>query len=392
MNEAAAQDWILIRADGSAPIGVGHIVRCLALADALKAYGYRIRFFCRHVGDTLGSWIADAGHFLTRLPQDGPPPGPDAGEYGRLLGTTEAHDAQSLLAAIDTLTPPAAIVVDHYALGAGWEAAIREGFGCPILAIDDLTREHVADCLVDSTFGRSAQDYAGLLPDGVPVLAGADYAMLRADFAQLRPDILASRDRGFRQKAPARSLLVAMGGGDPHNLTGCLAEMLRPVAAERGLKLIAMIGPAFPHEAQLCELAASSAGTIEVRQNVRDVARLLGAVDLCVGAGGSASLERCCLGLPMISIAIAANQIPLAERLDRAGAIVFGGAVGGRGDGAACAAEFAEMEITHLAGRILDNIGWRERLSLAARDVADGRGAERLARHVHGMVAGGFAV
>ena len=78
-----------------------------------------------------------------------------------------------------------------------------------------------------------------------------------------------------------------------------------------------ILGPAYPHEVELSEFVQSTCLTIKVFFDIQNMARIMAEADLCIGAAGSTSWERCCLGLPTLTFVLAENQ-KIAFELQRA--------------------------------------------------------------------------
>jgi len=259
--------------------GGGHVVRCLALARALEAEGAS----CAFVLSSLG-----------------------AGVLARLGWTGEVHgidDEAERLQTIHGLGADAA-VVDDYSLDAGFEAALA----CPVLAIDDLAdRPHACALLLDSGYGRAEADYAALAP-GARLLLGPHYALLREGFAE--PDRLA--------REHARWVFVSFGLSDVEGITARAIRVLRPLAPET------VFDVALARDARsvdpLRAMAAADAGL--VLHLDADVAPLMRAADLGIGAGGGMVWERRAAGLPQLVVTVADNQRPMAARLAADGVIV----------------------------------------------------------------------
>ncbi|MBL6432528.1 MAG: hypothetical protein HPM95_21450, partial [Alphaproteobacteria bacterium] len=178
--------------------------------------------------------------------------------------------------------------------------------------------------VVDLTLSKSADAYRGRVPDGCTPL-GAEFALLRPDFAELRPQTLAARDAAYAQGRPARHVLINMGWADQPDATGWVIDGLAPLAQAHGLTLHVLIGAAYPHGAQLEERRAAFGPRLEIHRDIRDMAGFLSRMDLAVGAAGSSAWERCCLGLPSVMLVIADNQQAIAHALSEAGAAVNGG-------------------------------------------------------------------
>jgi len=333
----------VFRADASRQLGYGHVMRCLALADALRARGSVCLFVFGQGGDVLADEVAIRGHLALTLP----------------LVADEAADAAATCAVVATTELPCAlrgVVLDHYGLGPAWETAIR-GNGTRLLVIDDLLRSHDCEFLLDPNVIGAENPYRDLVSADCHCFLGPHYAPLRPEFARLR-EIAPIRQKLAR-------ILIFFGGSDPTDETG---KALRGVlAACDSLEVDVAIGFANPNRAALDALVDQSPKTVRLHVQTPRMADLILAADLAIGAGGSASWERCSLKLPTIISVLADNQAALAERLEAAGAAVNLG-------NASCLAP----EDYTAAVRAMDNSRLAA-LSTMAASLTDGLGAGRLA-------------
>lgn len=230
------------------------------------------------------------------------------------LGCAWAEDAEQTIAALGGEQPDW-LIVDHYALDAAWEGAIRP-FVHRIMAIDDLAdRPHDVDLLLDQNLGRLEGDYARWVPPACRLLLGAQYALLRPGFAQLRPQSLARR----RRQGKLEHLLIAMGGVDAGNATGAVLDALPGTGLPADCRITIVLGSQAPWREALREKAAACAWPCELKIDVEDMAALLAECDLAIGAAGTAAWERCSLGVPSILVVLADNQRIVAEALVTAG-------------------------------------------------------------------------
>lgn len=309
---------IAFRADASLQIGTGHVMRCLTLADALREKGGQCTFVCRsHVGHLL-DLVAQRGHKALSLsePQENfnAPADP---VHAAWLGTNWADDAeQTKLALAGQMVDW--LVVDHYALDARWEQALRPQ-AKHIMTIDDLAdRPHACDLLLDQNLGRSAQDYGGLLKGNPTTLIGPLYALLRPEFAALRSQSLARR----QSNPQLRRLLITMGGVDKDNATGQVLAALQSCNLPADLRVTVVMGPYAPWLSQVQAQATQMPRQTEVLVAVNNMAQLMAESDLAIGAAGGTAWECCSLGLPSLVLVLAKNQLPGAVALQKAGAAV----------------------------------------------------------------------
>ena len=316
---------VAFRVDASLQMGTGHVMRCLTLADVLRERGASCTFVSRpHPGHLL-ALVVRRGHQALVLPalQEGAEFKRNGTAHEHWLGTdwaTDAKDTQQTLSAHMGGQPVDWLVVDHYALDARWEEALRPQ-AHRIMAIDDLAdRPHACDLLLDQNLGRSKQDYDGLLKGKTTTLVGPHYALLRPEFAALRAHSLARR----QSNPQLRRLLITMGGVDKDNATGqVLAAVQNSNLLPTGVLVTVVMGPHAPWLAQVQAQATQMPWPNEVLVGVENMAQLMAESDLAIGAAGSTSWERCCLGVPTIQVALAQNQIAIAQGLSRVGAALM---------------------------------------------------------------------
>ncbi|MBY6187937.1 UDP-2,4-diacetamido-2,4,6-trideoxy-beta-L-altropyranose hydrolase [Marinobacter hydrocarbonoclasticus] len=296
---------IVIRADASRWIGSGHVMRCLVLADALKARGDEVVFACRPQAGELTTVIQQRGHAVVLLPEVENPPIPSHNaDYEAWLQVPWPLDCQQVQ---DALQPADWVIVDHYGIPAEWEQQLAQAWDCRILAIDDLCRPHCCDLLVDQTALRAPSDYAAQVPAHCRALVGAEYALLSPLFAQWRAKLEG------QARDPA-NVLVSMGGIDEPNAT---LKVLRALEAEP-LQLTVLLSPRAPHYQAVKAYCQQHADCITHIDFCQDMAALMAEHGLAIGAPGSTSWERACLGLPSVVVPLAENQMLICDNLVRA--------------------------------------------------------------------------
>jgi UDP-2,4-diacetamido-2,4,6-trideoxy-beta-L-altropyranose hydrolase len=356
---------IAFRTDASLLIGSGHVMRCLTLADALLAQGAQCHFISRKHPGHLLEVIRQSGHAVTALPEvrpsletaNDPVPQPSHAAWLGCDWQTDAKQTGAILADLQ----PEWLVVDHYALDLPWEEAVAPHYR-KLLVIDDLAdRPHRCDLLHDQNLGRQLQDYAGLVPTYCQLLIGPHYALLRPEFASLRAYSLQRR-----QVQPAlRRLLITMGGVDHPNATCQVLQTLKACALPVECRITVVMGLTAPWLQNVRELAAQMPWPTEVLVNVKDMAQRMADSDLAIGAAGSTSWERCCLGLPTLMVVLAENQRPGSKALE---AVHAARLIGGVSD--------IKTQLP-LVVRELINLDCQSRMSLVASEITDGQGVEK---------------
>lgn len=349
------------RADAALTIGTGHVMRCLTLARELATRGHTCHFVCRDLPGDLNAQVAQEFP-LTVLPAPSAPLADGAPDerlpaHAAWAGVSWAQDAAETRAA---LGPVDWLVADHYAFDARWEQAACPA-GAQLMVIDDLAdRPHACALLLDANLGRTASDYETLLPPSAERLTGPRHALLRPEFARTRAIALARRGGALRH------VLIAPGGVDADNVTGRLLVMLASLPLPDPVQVTVALGPTAPHVGDL--QAMDLPFRCQIRAGVADMAALMADADLCIGAAGGSTWERCALGLPTLILVLADNQEAGAAALVDAGAALALGRPDGR---------LAERLAAGM--RQLSDPAALAAASAAAARLCDGKGTGRVA-------------
>jgi len=296
---------VLIRTDASVEIGSGHLMRCLTLADQLCDEGAEVAFTCSDLPGGMFDLLQSRGYATVKLP---------LAEEGK---NSQRFDAEETIKAAEQLFPDGIdwLVVDHYDLDATWERMLRTHVS-NLLVIDDLAnRHHDCDLLIDQNYYCDMnQRYQGLVPGQCITLLGPKYALLRPEFADARQN-LRVRD-GIVQR-----ILVFFGGGDSTNQTRKALDALK-LLSKPEIIVDVVVGAANPFQNEI-QLLCQELPNIHYHCQASNMAELIAAADIAIGAGGATTWERCLLGLPTLTVVFADNQLQTTIDLERFGAIVF---------------------------------------------------------------------
>jgi UDP-2,4-diacetamido-2,4,6-trideoxy-beta-L-altropyranose hydrolase len=298
----------LIRTDASVQIGSGHAMRCLTLAEGLREQGASIEFICREHPGHLIEFIRQVKgftvHSLPFVEHDNVPSDSET-RHAFWLGSDWQTDAAALAKILkqEQLQPVDWLIVDHYSLGIRWEQNLRSLVN-KIMVIDDLAdRQHDCDILLDQNFYLKKNRYQGLVPMHCVQLLGPQYSLLRKEFPEARKNL---RER----TGEIKHILIFFGGSDPTNETQKAVEAVCQINRP-DIAVDVVIGQVNPHREQL-EHLITPFSNIQLHVQVDYMASLMRDSDLAIGAGGSTTWERCCLGVPAITISIAKNQHQLS--------------------------------------------------------------------------------
>ena len=301
-----------IRTDASLQMGSGHVMRCLTLAKLLTHQGHSITFICRAHDGHLAP-VIEQNSFAIHLLAKG-----EHNDFAKnyahsdWLGASETQDFADCQPILTQLQPDW-LIIDHYAIGKHWQS-LAKGLlpSLKILAIDDLAdRQHDCDILLDQNFGRKSESYQSFVPNQCHLLLGSRYTLLRDEFCQWREVSLARRKTIRHPK----TILVNLGGVDNDNITLTILQSLQGIAQIKDYSVTVVMGKTAPHIDSVQDFANKANFACEVIVNAHNMAQLMANADLAIGAAGSTTWERCCLGLPMLLIVLADNQTVIAEAL-----------------------------------------------------------------------------
>lgn len=261
---------------------------------------------------------------------------------------------------------PDLTIIDHYQIGAAWHREARR-WSRALMAIDDLAATPLdVDLLMNQNLGEREATYDGLLPETCVRLLGPRYALLR-------PQFRAALGQYPRVRTNVERVLIFLSGADEPDATSMAAR-----AVERlGIASDVVVGAFYPHLDRLRAWARGARGVI-LHQNVADMAELMLAADLAIGAPSSASWERCCVGLPTLLVTLADNQIRAGEALVRAGAAVSAG----------WHSDVNEARLAFCIAGLADDSDRLAAMSRAAAAITDGRGVERVSDALDELVRG----
>jgi UDP-2,4-diacetamido-2,4,6-trideoxy-beta-L-altropyranose hydrolase len=282
---------LLIRADASPAVGTGHVMRCLALAQAAQAEGIQVCI----VGRIQVPWVQDClrqeNIFLKDILNDIP--------------TRERPE--DLLAQIEGTADW--IALDGYHFDHVCQQRVRES-GYNLIVIDDYNHlpEYHCDILLNQNIGSEDFVYTGNISRK---LLGPKYALLRSEFTAARPQ---AENRIFPEKV--KNILLTLGGGDFSPYLDRIAPALAvPDLSDCALRVIAGSMPEARIRAALRDCTAS----LEILRQVDNMPAFMLQTDLCITSAGSICWELCCMGIPFLTICIAKNQESVAVAFSKFG-------------------------------------------------------------------------
>ncbi|HYC48260.1 MAG TPA: UDP-2,4-diacetamido-2,4,6-trideoxy-beta-L-altropyranose hydrolase [Burkholderiales bacterium] len=357
---------VVFRCDATRATGSGHLARCMALAHALHARGADIDVVVRDLPprarELLIAPIAATVHELG-APTYGHANASDEGAplaHADWLAVPQRVDAQQTIEALRAHSRPDWLIVDHYALDTRWERMLRPHVG-GILAIDDLAdREHDCDALLDQNFFREPHvRYDALVPHHATRMLGPKYSLLRAEFG-------AARERLGERTGELERVFVCFGGFDVAQQTMRALHALE----QSGLDLhVDVIIPGDHPQRAAIERWCRGRTDAHVHHDADEIAALMAAADLAIGASGTMNWERAALSLPSIIASVAENQHLVGRELAADRACVYLG----------LAHEWTADTLAALLRGLKGTPALLAALAARAGALTDGRGAQRVA-------------
>ena len=278
-------------------MGTGHVMRCLALAQAWQDTGGRPVFAIAEATPAIrGRLLADNMDVVSLEISAG-----GEGDAPKVTALAMHHAAKW-------------VVVDGYQFGADYQRQLKAA-GLKLLFVDDNGHaDHYSADLVlnqnphaDESFYSSREPYTRLL-------LGLRYAMLRREFSQWQ--------EWKREILPVgRKVLVTMGGSDPDNITALVIEALQSLPGKE-IETTVVVGGGNPHFESLELAAGSFTGKMRLEKDVSNMPGLMAWADIAIVGAGTTSWELCLLGLPAILVDLAENQRPVAAELNRLQVVV----------------------------------------------------------------------
>lgn len=289
---------VTFRVDASSEIGTGHISRCLNLAYELKRRGAKCNFISQDMPEYFISQIKSQGHSHYSLRAANHFPAFNKDPIGLSCpAESQLADAQKTLNLIaDDIQDW--IVVDHYSLDINWELRVK----CSskrLMVIDDMAnRQHACELLLDQNMQDKKQSrYREKVGQNCKTLLGPKFALLRSEFSELHKVAL-------ERSGQIHRILIFFGGVDSKNHTIEAMNALINLRIEVSVDVV--IGLQHPFIDDVKKLCSQHAFSLHIQ--TKRMAELILQSDLCIGSGGVITWERCCLGLPSLTYAIAENQ------------------------------------------------------------------------------------
>lgn len=340
---------LLIRADAGSAIGSGHVMRCLALAQAWQDSGGVAHLIHEGLSPGLAARLTAEGVDLLQ----------------NKIVDNAAEDAAFTKRAAESLDA-AWVALDGYHFGSSYQEVLDSG-DANLLVLDDYGHagRYFATAIHNQNL-HANESYYSQCGENTRLMLGPSYVLLRREFHSAGQPLRKTPDS-------ARRILVTMGGADPSNAA---TRVLGAIASSglTGLSVIVVVGSDYRHLDELHSVASDAPNEVEVLSNVRDMRALMDWADMAISGAGSTCWELAYMGLPSLLLVLAENQQLVASSVDVAGVARSLGPV------SELRAERLADEIRYLA------LGpeRRESMTRNGQHVIDGMGAARTVEQLLG--------
>lgn len=263
---------LFIRTEASNAVGMGHFMRCFAIAEEARAQGFNVTFLVSEPAVAINDRADRIGATV------------------EILNAPVGSDVMAIKAL--ALRPEDWLLVDSYRADAKYIRTLNKF--ARVAIVDDLNAFERYDCALIINAALAADEAAYRRKSQARLLLGADYALIRREFVQDHP----STDEPF--------VAVLFGGSDPNRLTCRSAQMLIDAVPDVTVKVIA--GPAHIHTDELQALEQAEP-RIKLFVDPPSVAQVLSGASLVVTAAGGSVGEMAAMGVPALALVIYDNQV-----------------------------------------------------------------------------------
>ena len=353
---------VVIRADANSKIGMGHVMRCLSVADALVKRGEEVLFVT--ADDTPVPLLTKKGIPYRVLHTDYADMEAELPELWEVLRELPqgAESPEAALAQKNT-----SILVDSYYVTEKYLAALKSRI--TTIYMDDIYAfSYLVDMLINyNIYGEEMGYEKDAAFADTKLLLGTEYVPLREEFSA-----------GEQQRTAANcGILITTGGSDSFNLAGQLLMEAMKYDALKEKEYHVVSGSLNPHIGELQALAQKHEN-IHIHCNVTNMAELMAESEVALSAGGSTLYELCAMGVPVIAFSFAENQERLVQTFVKRGIAQYGGNY--RTDG-------NKMIQNTIAGleTLLEDENLQTEYREKARTLVDGKGADRIAEAIQAL-------
>ena len=327
---------INIRVDANSKIGMGHMMRCISVAEALREEGEEVRF------------LVATNDATDILEQKG---------FAYVVLHTDFENMDSEIPVLETiLCEEEKIVVDSYGATKSYFESLKK-FG-KVIYIDDVRRFfYPVDCVINGNIYGEEIEY------NVPMeLLGYRYALLKKEFVHAR-----------NNKTPEK-ILITTGGSDPYKMTEKIIENILKDEVLKKEQYDVVCGRFSESYETLCELSREYAN-FHIHKDVKEMWNLMQSAKIAITAGGTTMTELSCMGIPIVSFSFVDNQKRIVDTFYNKECAHFGGHYDELGE------KIYEL-ICKKTKELVFSDDLRNKYSEKLTQLVDGQGCQRIARQL----------
>lgn len=329
---------LTFRVDALPTIGIGHLIRCLALSEELMRRDHVCYFLSKIDNDELTSIIRKSKVNYQKIKTNATLQ--EDLEY--LLNFSNGND-------IDW------IVTDHYGINTKYIQEIKQN-NYKVLSVDDTAQIHYySDIVLNQNIGSEKLKFSA--EKHTKFLLGLKYAILK--------DQLLKKDQKI-EKNKVKKVLIMLGGTDKDNFTLKILKFLEPFS--ENIEFTVVVGPLNPFYDDIKDYVKEENLKIRVTKSPENMVDVYLEQDIAISAGGSSCYELAYFGIPNIIVTIADNQLRIAHELNKQNVSIYLG----KKD------EIKAEQLKKKFEELVNNHSLQKNMSCNGKKLVDGKGKERI--------------
>lgn len=324
------------RVDASLTIGIGHLMRCLALSEELKRRGN-----CCHIISKIDNSV-----FHNKI---------------KNLNLKQLKTNITVSEEIETLIKYSKknnidwIITDHYKIDTPYNRIVKQN-GFNLLSIDDNSQIHYySDIVLNQNFGSEKLEFSS--EKYTKFLLGHRYVLIRDELLN-----------NFTKKrySNVKKILISLGGSDFDNYTLKILKSLTTI--DENIEFMVVIAPLNPYSNEIKKYIKNMNRNVILILDPKEMSKIYLESDLAISSGGSSCYELAYYGIPNLIISVAENQLNVANEIEKLNMGIY---IGRKN-------EFKTRKLLNGINELIDNLNLRKSMSHNGKKIIDGRGKERV--------------
>jgi UDP-2,4-diacetamido-2,4,6-trideoxy-beta-L-altropyranose hydrolase len=335
---------LFIRTDANSEIGLGHLMRCIALAQCWEKIGGRVTFIARFDSDVLCDRLISEGFDFIPIERSFPDP-------------LDWEITEQVL----RKSTGAWVICDGYHFDSQYHRNVKNS-GYSLCVTDDTAhlRHYYADILLNQNGHANGLFYS--CEKNTSLLLGSKYVLLRREILD-KKDFLNSTNQKVRK------ILITMGGSDPGNQTQKLINLVKDIKP-KDIEVCIVAGVSNPNVNNLKETVYETGASFQLIHNPDNMADIIAGADIAISAGGSTCWESAFMGIPLLVVITADNQEGIATFLEKKGVAINLG----------WSDSLSPKNFTNAFEKLVFDYKVRKEMSACGQQLIDGFGADRIVR------------